>query len=1399
MAGLSFEINVEQEKLDKFISSLEKLKKTIASIPSGTNEFKQIDAQIGALERKIEKSIKKIAEMQKNIGKSVSPTSGGPSLPPVSDEEYRRLIEALKEVVGERANNIQSMINEETAIKILQRELTVIAQKEREAGKLSEGQAKRRVQVVNSIQEHKQALSSLRQVVNNDIKLQQAAETSMESMSQSLGKMRLAYRKLDETTRESQFGKDLLRNIQTTDAKLKELDAAIGNYQRNVGNYASSWNGLQYQMQMVARELPNFAINPQIGILSLTNNIPYLVDELNKARTAYKAYTAAVKAGETDLKAVPSVGKQVLSSLLNWQTAIVAGITLITAYRKEISEWVGSLFKAKKSNENLKTAILELNGQFQSEITILNNLFASLKKAKEGTEEYNNAKLAIQSKYGDILTNLDSEKRLLKDIEGAQRGITAAIKETVSERLKESFLSKAGEESGKEQADALLTIRDRIIKDLGDDAGQKLYESVKEALLTYSGKDEKGLFYSNIVKQMKDAGVKSDAFGYWGEITDAYLKYTKAYNSLNQSIKDAEDIYSNKSKETNVFADINKEIDETSEKIKQLEKEIIDIRSGKNKPKGVSALKAISTREEEINRLKSNLSSLTGERKNNTDNYNAILSQQEKVKDLLAKQARDRIRYEEDMYDEIEQIRINALNDGYKRTIAQMELNHEKELRAIDREKEDLLQKRRDEAKAVFNARQEELAKADKRYRKQTFDEETVSLSDEENTMFDEKYKAQLDVQAKDTKDVWESMLKNYQDYDAKRAAIDKKYNEDVQSLQAEREKAEKAGNAATVVQIDRAIAEAGKKRKEDLSAVTLEEFKTDIDWATLFGNLDVLSSSSLDNLRNKLKEFIEAAASKLTPQDLKTLSDAMTNIDLTLADKSPYDVLKTSLKDYKGATQETAKAQERLNKLQKEGKGGTEEYKAATKELTDAERKRSESLKTMSQATNNIGEKGQQVVQAGSDITDMLTSLGVSVPESISGALDGMGQVMSAMASVDLMKPMSILTGITGTLAGLGKTIGSLFGGKGDKALKDTQRLEQVTNRIAETEKVINSFIEKRIDLIKDATLAEQKSLATTTKQAIDNQKAYYEQLFQGLRGNWILAKKGKNNNLTAEDLGLNSIKDLADFLGSTRLNDLLQNQGFSLRDADKWYELVNSLDNLLNREKELEETTSQGLIGITFDEAKSALDDFVRDSNTKLSDVADNFEDHMRNAMLNMVKQNYLNKALEKWYGDVEKALSDGSLDETETANLKQAYENAYTGAKNMYDAALKAAGISASGSSYTQEASKRGFAAMSQDSADELNGRFTALQIAGESIQQSNSEQVAAMAQIVTEMRSMRETVFQNFRTNEESLQMIANIYLETQGINENTSLMSKSLVSISKDIAEVKKNTNGLARR
>ena len=142
-------------------------------------------------------------------------------------------------------------------------------------------------------------------------------------------------------------------------------------------------------------------------------------------------------------------------------------------------------------------------------------------------------------------------------------------------------------------------------------------------------------------------------------------------------------------------------------------------------------------------------------------------------------------------------------------------------------------------------------------------------------------------------------------------------------------------------------------------------------------------------------------------------------------------------------AMQEVRAAENLLQQTQMGGNVIVEEYDEATGEVTrklitqaeaeerlrNAQDKRTAAQKTLTQAANSIGQKGEAVVSAGNDIVDMLESLGVEVPEAMKGVLTGLGTVMSSLASIDLTKPFSILTGITGTLKGIGQTIGGLFG----------------------------------------------------------------------------------------------------------------------------------------------------------------------------------------------------------------------------------------------------------------------------------------------------------------------------------------------------------------------------------
>lgn len=95
-------------------------------------------------------------------------------------------------------------------------------------------------------------------------------------------------------------------------------------------------------IQQLARELPVLSMGPQMFFMAISNNLPIFTDELARARKGVRGDDCQ------RAKGVP-VWRQVLSSLLSWQTALAVGITLTVAYGKEIGNWVTNLFRGKES------------------------------------------------------------------------------------------------------------------------------------------------------------------------------------------------------------------------------------------------------------------------------------------------------------------------------------------------------------------------------------------------------------------------------------------------------------------------------------------------------------------------------------------------------------------------------------------------------------------------------------------------------------------------------------------------------------------------------------------------------------------------------------------------------------------------------------------------------------------------------------------------------------------------------------------------------------------------------------------------------------------------------------------------------------------------------------------
>jgi hypothetical protein len=455
MSALSFKINAETDKLNSFITSLERLKQVLATIPSGTKEFDVVNKKIAEMEARVEQSIKRITQMQNEAAKTVSQTepqslstpsstasTAGAQAANAEAEAWRGLLDELHAVSLAKRENIEQIEQLKAANRGLKAQYDALNKAEQNGFALTDKQIARRTSLSLTYEENKQAISRMRQEVANQIKLEQVAHGSIDEMSQALARMRTVYRSLNEGERGNTFGQNLLKNIQALDTKIKELDASMGVHARNVGNYASGWNGLSFSIQQVARELPSLAISPQTFFLAISNNLPILADQLALTRQRVKELKA-------EGQSFTPVWKQVIKSIISWQTFLVAGITVLTLYGKEITEWVGSLFKGKQAFDAAKQAAEQFHATMtegaisaQAEITKLDLLYRAATNVAKPYNERKKAVERLQEIYPAYFGNMSEEQVMVGNAISAYNNLRDAIIEAAQARAAQEVITE---------------------------------------------------------------------------------------------------------------------------------------------------------------------------------------------------------------------------------------------------------------------------------------------------------------------------------------------------------------------------------------------------------------------------------------------------------------------------------------------------------------------------------------------------------------------------------------------------------------------------------------------------------------------------------------------------------------------------------------------------------------------------------------------------------------------------------------------------------------------------------------------------------------------------------------------------------------------------------------------
>lgn len=182
-------------------------------------------------------------------------------------------------------------------------------------------------------------------------------------------------------------GKKLETETNALYQQMIKLQEATGNYRLSVGHYQRTWDGLGISISQVVRELPAAAVSLNTFFLGISNNIPMVVDEINRLRAQNKALQA-------EGKATVNVTKSIVKALFSWNTILVTVLTVLSMFGGQIIEWIGNLFKGRAAVisltdalDNIAKELEETNGGYGDNIVSIKQLQQEWKGLKTTAEK----------------------------------------------------------------------------------------------------------------------------------------------------------------------------------------------------------------------------------------------------------------------------------------------------------------------------------------------------------------------------------------------------------------------------------------------------------------------------------------------------------------------------------------------------------------------------------------------------------------------------------------------------------------------------------------------------------------------------------------------------------------------------------------------------------------------------------------------------------------------------------------------------------------------------------------------------------------------------------------------------------------------------------------------------
>ena len=1382
MAGMKFNADIDLKNIVKLRQEIDKLKKSLIEIASVPNS----DAAIKQLESEIDRATKKLSEYKDSYAKlqkiKYDIDSSNSTVKRVK-EETSALQSTNKWIIA----NTESVKEADRQIKQLKKDFSALSDEEK-VGDTGTAKIRQIQQLAAQRLVEEEAVRKTIKAQKDQIIQSNAEEGSITALRKQLILLIKDYDDLGRVRRGGDAGKALLTQISNVQKELNAAEQASGRFQRNVGNYASAWNGLGNSVQQVARELPSLAVSANTFFLAISNNLPILVDEIAKARKEYANFKAELKAENKDVKAVAPVWQQLTRSIISWQTALVVGITLLSVYGKEVINWGKELVKGKNYILDLLSAEQELAlarrkgiETSKKERVELDLLYTKLKNTSASQKERTAAVNAWISKYPKYANVINGEKVNLDKLKLAYNALSKEIEQSAIAR---SYMDKAADIAVKKDKED-IKLKDQQVT--LEKARQRLLRANEERDKALEAQ-QKGLYGStNAVAKANDEIVAANK---------AFQEQKKIYNDISNNISKLDEqqtAFINHINTISIFPQPKEgtydywqqQVEIADDALKQIQDSYLKVlKSGsiqgvpEEVAKQYNALIKQKTEAEEKLKIYDD--------KGLSKEYNSILDQQKKIANLLDKQALERKRREEDLENQAFQVRINTMKEGEAKIRAQRALDNKKEIQDLKRQKEDYIHTEIEYQKKVFDEQEELKAQKIKGYKKKTFDSTSVSV---DTSVFDSINQDILKGQANDVAKYYKEVLAKYQDYTAQRIAIEKQFLNDEKKL---RDGLAKAKSDSEKKQYEDALKELEKQRKKTIDSISKSEIEDSGIWKMLMGDVDALPTDTLEKLLSDAEQLVKST--NLSATDMKAMMDTINSARQNLVARNPFKTLKEEYEKYQKA----------IKKGDKQG---------AFTSWSNVEQA-SESIKS------NISTLGASLSSLGTTFSD---ELGEGIQKAVDIINDGItafevfGKTGEKSAG-DTVKGISGIVGIITTLVG---TVMNAF----DSTKAEQERNIEYQRRQEGYWDSINYQVERYLELLKEAAGNDYFATATQSLTTLEKarEKAYRDIVKSMPVGDvdavtFGLAQLFKNgkfaNAMTEHTFGGPQAKEIFDFIqangGYDLENKLISEEAIwaMKSNADIWSKLpewmqqaIDKFVELNDQTKELEETLNEDLFQTTSQGLEEAILEGLKGGKRGIADFGEDFEEIMRNALLHsFVIDQLRGKAQEfyKKYTLLADSNENGKLDLTaeEIRDLRKDWNDIIRAAT---EEAKNIDAIVGGSSSSSQEASKKGFATASQDSIDELNGRFTALQIAGEEIKNQNQLQTMSILELRADMLPIIANTTGIKDIASETRDLLRLSYEELTGIHDDTTSMNKSLKNIETDIAEVKRNTNGLSKR